>query len=329
MRYTKFQIGTPSCSTLSLRKKPHVSNYVPNSRCMRQSYLSVSFNSNILLLNYMSSTVKRRWERIISRGFEASTSDGTCSQGQGSGAMLEGIREGVQGVSRFLAAGLAIGELSPPLSPAPPRPGLRRTHSANQSSSSISTNTTKSTRFSQSSVSSIGEEPLILNGPSPSKEHDTVQVLIVRDTGATPTMSPNPDFVHKQQQQEQQQRAAALVESSPETEPDCFPSSSMRKSTKIHRRKSRDNSNSVNLTLPLDNILTLPDLKREVTRATMHGSPMPPIPGLGSLTLGTTSPPVVSWVGSVGKKWEELQRGSTYVFIPLFLLLPTDLCPWI
>jgi hypothetical protein len=292
----------------------------------------------------MSSTVKRRWERIISRGFEASTLDGTCSQGQGSGAMLEGIREGVQGVSRFLAAGLAIGELSPPLSPAPPRPGLRRTHSANQSSSSISTNTTKSTRFSQSSVSSIGEEPLMLNGPSPSKEHDTVQVLIVRDTGATPTMSPNPDFVHKQQQQEQQQRAAALVESSPETEPDCFPSSSMRKSTKIHRRKSRDNSNSVNLTLPLENILTLPDpafssrsvspsvdLKREVTRATMPGSPMPPmssIPGLGSLTLGTTSPPVVSWVGSVGKKWEELQRGSTYVSIPLFLLLPTDLCPW-
>ncbi|KAF8229793.1 hypothetical protein L208DRAFT_149624 [Tricholoma matsutake] len=276
--------------------------------------------------------LKRKWERIISRGFETSNSS---LQSQGSGAMLEGIREGVQGVSRFLAAGLAISELSPPSTPTTPQPDRRRTHSASQSNSSISTNTTKSTRFSQSSTSSIGEEPPQLkeegkDDPILSTEDETVPVLIVRDTGATPTMSPNPDFVRKQQQhQERHKQTTALflssTHSSFETEPDCFPPSSMNESMKIHRRKSRDNSDSLNLFSPTDSASSYHsaspsvDLKQEASsakRATMNGSAFPPvssIPGLGSLAVAATSPPVVSaWVGTVGKKWEELQRGSTF-----------------
>lgn len=252
--------------------------------------------------------------------------------------MLEGIREGVQGVSRFIAAGFATSELSSP-STSDPQPALRRTHSASQSNSSISTNTTKSTRFSQSSTSSIGEEPLLLKDDStPPREDDAVQVLIVRDTGATPTMSPNPDFVRKQQQYEQEQEqkrptalASCSTHSSFETEPDCFTSLSMNKRTKMHQRRSRDNSNNAGLTISLDNLRSPTnststsrspspsvDLKREamrVKRATMNGSTFPPmssIPGLASLAVAATSPPAVSsWVGSVGKKWEELQRGST------------------
>jgi len=273
--------------------------------------------------------LKRRWERIISRGFETSNSDST--QSQSGGAVLEGIREGVQGVSRFIAAGLAIGELSPPPTSASSQPDIRRTHTSNHSNSSISTTTTKSTRFSQSSTSSIGEESLLKDEKrdlGPSGEDDNVHVLIVRDTGATPTMSPNPHFVRKQQQhQEQQERAKAFAPSSShssfETEPDCFPSGSMHKSTKAHRRKSRNSSNLTfpfdNLVSPMDAVSITPsvDLEREASkRASMNASAFPPvssIPGLGLLAAAAASPPVVSsWVGSVGKKWEELQCGSGF-----------------
>jgi hypothetical protein len=231
--------------------------------------------------------------------------------------MLEGIREGVQGVSRFIAAGLAIGELSAPSpspspSPLPATRPMRRTHStAPSSNSSISTYTTKSTRFSQSSASSLGEEP----PHTPLEDDDTAQVLMVHDTGATPTMSPNPAFMHKQQQRQEHARSARSSFEAPQD---------TSTSNKIHRRKSRDiptlgevfGSSQVSSPPRSASPSIDPSAKLEATkakRASLNGSAFPPIssiPGLGSLTVGTTSPPVSSWVGSVGKKWEELQRGS-------------------
>ncbi|KII91127.1 hypothetical protein PLICRDRAFT_495976 [Plicaturopsis crispa FD-325 SS-3] len=225
--------------------------------------------------------LKRKWERIVSKGFDRASVDsspivshshsGSGSNGQG--AMLEGIKEGVQGVSRFIAAGLT--EFSSPTPSTTPLTGRR--HSARQSNSSVSTfgsATTQSTRLSQSSASSIGE----------ASECDTdAQVLMVHDTGATPTMSPNPEFVH-----------AGLE--------------SIDTSSKTLRRRSRDHSRAPS---PLES----PTVKRTPStgkRSSIHGGSFPlpaSIPGLASFG-GSQSPS--SWVGSVGKRWEELQRGSTF-----------------
>ncbi|KAF9465132.1 hypothetical protein BDZ94DRAFT_1296653 [Collybia nuda] len=278
--------------------------------------------------------LKRKWERIVSRGFGEISSEGTppaATHGQGSGAMLEGIREGVQGVSRFIAAGLAIGELSAPpsSSPAPSHP-MRRTHStAPSTNSSISTTTTKSTRFSQSSASSIGEESPSTTTPTttPSEDGDGVQVLMVHDTGATPTMSPNPAFMHKQQQrQAQQAEVTRNARSSVELQRNGLVSGPLTMTSKMHRRKSRDVSTLGDVfASPRDSSpprsaspTSDPAAKREATkakRASLNGAAFPPvssIPGLGSIAVGASSPPVSSWVGSVGKKWDELQRGSSF-----------------
>ncbi|KAF5380153.1 hypothetical protein D9615_006144 [Tricholomella constricta] len=274
--------------------------------------------------------LKRKWERIVNRGFL----DGTSSQtpnGQGSGAMLEGIREGVQGVSRFIAAGLSIGELSPAPTGSPsqysipaPRP-LRPTHSNSQSNSSMSTYTTKSTRFSQSSASSVGEEPITPQEKTEDEGEDLAQVLMVHDTGATPTMSPNPAFVQRQQRGVRTNTPSQSTRSSFETERDTFLTSS-----KMHRRRSRDahsfeytlspgeyaSSSSPSVSPPPSKATeTEKSEAARLKRASLNGTGFPPvssIPGLASLTVGAASPPVASWVGSVGKKWEELQRGSTF-----------------
>lgn len=205
--------------------------------------------------------------------------------------MLEGIREGVQGVSRFIAAGLAIGELSTPSSPA------RRTHSAApSSSSSVSTSTTKSTRLSQSSASSFGEEQLI-------EDSDAMQVLMVYDTGATPTMSPNPAFMqlHDQRDDGFEAHQETSIPSPPAT------------ASEMHRRKSRDPIQSSSSTRP-SSPSNDPSAKRDATKAkreSISGFPqVSSIPGLGLIAAGANSPPVASWAGSVGKRWEELQRGS-------------------
>ncbi|KAJ7637061.1 hypothetical protein FB45DRAFT_454532 [Roridomyces roridus] len=152
--------------------------------------------------------LKRKWERIVSRGFTsphnssfASSSSGTASGSSienspiptsaNGGAVLDGIREGVQGVGRFIAA----------LSPTPYSSFESvLPHATHSPSSSMSTMTTssasKSTRLSQSSVSSIGEEP------AKDEPTDDAQVLMVHDTGATPTVSPNPVFTMRQQREQ-------------------------------------------------------------------------------------------------------------------------------
>lgn len=63
----------------------------------------------------------------------------------------------------------------------------------------------------------------------------------------------------------------------------------------------------------------------------MSGTGLPLVASsIGSLAVGGGSadvqPGVSSWVGSVGKKWEEIQRGSTYVISTSFLfVVPIDL----
>ncbi|TFK38095.1 hypothetical protein BDQ12DRAFT_683966 [Crucibulum laeve] len=191
--------------------------------------------------------LKRKWERIINRGFDAPSSSASATSNSvipASAPVLEGIKEGVQGVSRLLAAGFAISEPAnkPPASPslgaacsASPsiqskRLGRHSQMESISSSSTFTTTATKSTRFSlSSSASSLEEVASSLSSPSQAsqngkptsalsrprgqqskkaiytddslfastlsdEERDNEQVLIVRDTGATPTMSPNPAF---------------------------------------------------------------------------------------------------------------------------------------
>lgn len=246
--------------------------------------------------------------------------------------MLEGIREGVQGVSRFIAAGL--GELAhsqPPLSastPATKTTALRRSHSAQPSSSSVSTcatNFSNGTRLSQSSASSLGEDP---THPEEECERESVdgeteQILMVRDTGATPTMSPNPAFVQKHN--------SGPIEVG----------SGTRDSVSLvgakHRRKSRD-INTLSTSTSFSNGISQPcdlstsptaeltTVKKTLKAKRMGGTGLPPpvsIPGLGSLTSAVGSEcvePLSSWMGNMGKKWEEIQKGSTCVtfFLSIF-----------
>lgn len=200
--------------------------------------------------------LKRKWERIINRGLERENSTTLSSATYPTNPKdipaalmslttnptltLEGIREGVQGMSRLLAAGLSIStptdqvhrppKLAVPSSarsqsssPIPPSPlslsstlpsgrALAR-HATRESESSNATWTTRSSldvnRLSQcSSATSLedDEEASAKRPPSGtvSNQHSShgslqssPQELLLMDTGATPTMSPNPKFLEQ------------------------------------------------------------------------------------------------------------------------------------
>ncbi|KAJ7749304.1 hypothetical protein DFH07DRAFT_1062389 [Mycena maculata] len=238
--------------------------------------------------------LKRKWERIVSRGFTsphntslASTSSGATSGSSmeqspnptsaNGGAMLDGIREGVQGVGRFIAA----------FSPTPYssfESSMHGTHSPSSSMSTMATSTSasKSTRLSQSSASSLGEETCPPTAERATDDADGAQVLMVHDTGATPTMSPNPAFTARRQQRAKQRES----ESSADAEDDFFFAGAQAAQS------------------------TPPPTARPgaAKRAASTGA----LPGL-ALGVVESVAPVSSWVGTaVGKKWEELQRAPTF-----------------
>ncbi|OJT02801.1 hypothetical protein TRAPUB_6657 [Trametes pubescens] len=238
--------------------------------------------------------LKRKWERIVSRGMDRAYSQPSQS-GSASSTLLSGaMKEGVQGVSRLLASGLSEpvnkAEISNP-TPRPPTLALRTSriqgHVNTQSISSVATSATSltgsSVRLSQSSASSLAfdeeEEPEAVA----SMKRTSISV-----DGGTGIESP--------------------VEISP---------SSAIKAAKLHRRKSREAppppSYASNASSPQE------DYKKTIKRSSLHitstsGAGVPPaasIPGLGPLA----SPRASAWMGSVGtsvgKKWEELQKGET------------------
>lgn len=307
-----------------------------------------------------------------------------------SGVVFEGIKEGVQGVSRILAAGLSMADYQQPASlPASLASHFQARssmsmHSANSSNSSISTTTTfasRSTnaRFSQSSFSSIGEEIVASTSAESSTTMDVSlvarsnsifdeippsprgMILMVRDSGTIPIMVPNPDFIlvahicqqrqqarrkeqeEQQQQQQERQRLAHIdissldkdsagrgsVSTSRSSSP--VPSSNLRRRSRDvsnfdlsnvgqgprlhslqegHKSKNSGGTHS-DLLPPLQEESTADKAKR-VKRASLNSTfpPMASIPGLGSLTSVATAPVVSSWVGSMGKRLEELQKIS-------------------
>jgi len=209
--------------------------------------------------------LKRTWERIVSRSFEfphstlptpaTTPSPPTIHTPYSSNVVLEGIKEGVQGVSKLIASGLSTPNadhpnppstnshhhtlsesrksrprphsLYFPLSPSSPSYHIR---SSNLSTSSTCTTATSATRFSAASPSSactFFEEPeswgdddaeqklkAIDDLVPESRDNESpdlfsYQELMVRDTGATPTVCPNPRFkfgVERRREKEEDQR---------------------------------------------------------------------------------------------------------------------------
>ncbi|KAG6877556.1 hypothetical protein C0993_006053 [Termitomyces sp. T159_Od127] len=251
--------------------------------------------------------LKRKWERIVNRGFLNNPS-ASVSTSQGNGAVFEGI---VGGVGRFIAAGLAIGEQRSP-SPSPSSVTRPLPHSYFQSSA---THAIKSSPLSQSPASSIAEgSALALATNEEAGDGELAQILMVHDTGATPTMSPNPAFEHHRQQQQQQYITQPDLEVPPLNNPKLF----RRKSRDVHSRApvpcEGPSTSSSQFESNLEATQAAKKEAMRAKRATVHGTNFPPvssIPGLAALTVGPASP-VPSLVESVGKKWEGLQSSFTF-----------------
>ena len=230
--------------------------------------------------------LKRKWERIVNRGFDRVYAiNGITPPQSMSGPMLEGIKEGVQEVSRMITAGLSD-HGSAPSNSTHPVSALSPTHSTRQSTSSVTTSSSGSTRFSHTSAnSSLVEDDFPLESP---KEGETLgqkdQTRIFEGISQSPTCTP-------------------ILENLPAVDISKTILDEDRVSKSL-RRRSRD--------IPPGTTGKVPS-KFGQGRQREGKSPMLPassMPGLGTLPSGTPS-----WVlGTVGKKWEELQRTETYVY---------------
>ena len=230
--------------------------------------------------------LKRKWEKIVNRGFDrVYAANGITPPQSTSGPVLEGIKEGVQEVGRIIAAGLGDYGSAPPNSTnSVPTPS--RAHSTHQSTSSVTTSSSGSTRLSHSSASSsLVEDDL----PLELREEDEVsgkkdQARILGELSQSPTCTPIPE----------DSTAVGISKTSFDED----------KISKTLRRRSRD--------VPSETTGRVPSKvgqaqQREGKSPTLPTSSMP---GLGTLPSGTPS-----WVlGTVGKKWEELQRTEAYVY---------------
>ncbi|KAF7326354.1 hypothetical protein MVEN_02621700 [Mycena venus] len=269
--------------------------------------------------------LKRKWERIVSRGFTSphnvstpttSTSSsfpststsaaslssfGTSVSGSSlenatsanGGAVLDGIREGVQGVGRFIAA------LSP----------TAAAHSHSYFESVISPR--PNGRYRRASPNRRNRPSAPQRIPARRRkrgEEDGAQVLMVHDTGATPTMSPNPAFRARQQQRERQPTGGTTGtgDSSAEAEEEFF--FAQAQAASFVPAKSPTKS----FTPPQSQTPTPPPTAKR--SAVHHGGSLgaaglaPLVDGVG---LNAPAATVSAWVGTVGKKWGELQKVPT------------------
>ena len=244
--------------------------------------------------------LKRKWEKIVNRGFDrVYAANGITPPQSTSGPVLEGIKEGVQEVGRIIAAGLGDYGSPPPNStnsvPTPPR-----THSTHQSTSSVTTSSSGSTRLSHSSASS---SPVDEDLPLELREEVEVlgkkdQARVIGELSQSPTCTPILE----------DSTAVDISKTSPDED----------KISKTLRRRSRD--------VPPETTGRVPPKLGQAQQRDGKSPILPTssMPGLGNLPSGTPS-----WVlGTVGKKWEELQRTEAYVYSftpkPCFTAKPTS-----
>jgi hypothetical protein len=147
------------------------------------------------------------------------------------------------------------------------------------------------------------------NGTSSSDRSE--QVLIVRDTGATPTMSPNPDFERKRRSKELGEKSGGLSTDSP-----------VKKNTK--------NEKGFDLWLDdgWDELSPNPRRQQPCVNGPATGSlvtlvqssksppslpPMSTIPCLATVNLaGPAAQQMSAWMGTVGKKLGDIRGSSTF-----------------
>jgi len=228
--------------------------------------------------------LKRKWEKIVNRGFDRVYAANGMTPPQGaSGPVLEGIKEGVQEVSRVIAAGFSDYGSAPPSSTnAAPTPS--RTHSTHQSTSSATTSSSGSTRLSHSSANSSFVED---DFPPELQEEDEVpgkkdQAQILGELSQSPPCTPILED--------------SIVVNISKTGLD------EGKVSKTLRGRFRD--------APPETVGRVPQKSGQVRQREGKSPvlPMSSMPGLGTLPSGTPS-----WVlGTVGKKWEEFQRTETF-----------------
>ena len=337
---------------------------------------------------YCNPLVKRKWERIVNRGFEKTSSTSFPSPSipstapsyihpspvtvnapsNSGGVVLEGIKEGVQGMGRFITAGLGIahvgigegntstspiGTLSPTPSgsrqhyskfPVPLRLGAGNNYN-HESQSSSSTSASVTTGISSSSTSATSfmlenDTTQILLPPLTSvsdqtsneynefgdfeeaptrhldelaeQEENLEQVLMVHDTGATPTMSPNPHFQRRggRMKVEQKDSACDVSELNPGWDDVWATSGAL-----VDNIDDFTNTGSqVQTPSSFHTIQPVPTKPPKIKTPSLPG--VSSIPGLASSSMpmnGTTPQLMSSWVGSMGKKWGEIRESETFV----------------
>ncbi|KAH9896988.1 hypothetical protein C8Q73DRAFT_757575 [Cubamyces lactineus] len=280
--------------------------------------------------------LKRKWERIVSRGMDRAYSS-SSPHSSASGSLLSGaVKEGVQGVSRLLVAGLSDLSATPPPKPEPSssaprtpilplRTGRLHGHTTTQSTSSVSTNATSltggssSVRLSQSSASSLAfDDPPFENDEPESEEMSEARlkrtsISVDGGTGIespieiSPASASRAAKLHRRKSREAPPPSPSIAPLSPSPSPLSISTSSMQTSGRDHS-KSKVKGHEQDKE----------DYKKTIKRSSLHvtaGGSIPPaasIPGLGPLA----SPLASAWMGSVGssvgKKWEELQKGETF-----------------
>jgi len=400
--------------------------------------------------------VKRKWERIVNRGFGKSLSPGDASanapstspsssllstspspttsslvnsnfplssvlspttNAPGAAVVFEGIKEGVQGMSRLIAAGLesivqvnvvdSTTEKAPEqmntipfrLGSAPQKQQSRNTRASpnyvygheqkeSQSSSSTTVSAVSSGAFSSLSLSSVSSSDTLASSStdgisnSTSKAHSfsagssTSQnttressdidantesefgefedghvsqvsstrsslsgkdVLMVHDTGATPTMSPNPDF-------QRRHKRAKIVSPIDSLRPPQSKVDPVNKNSEVFdwddgwdepasEEQARDNAlakaNAAASSPSSSQTSDSPSaahgdgrpVERIETSSIYPSSPLTPLSAIPGLTMGMnvaapSAQQMTSWVGSVGKKWGELKGSTTYACFP-------------
>ncbi|KAM5531404.1 hypothetical protein V8D89_014928 [Ganoderma adspersum] len=253
--------------------------------------------------------LKRKWERIVSRGM-----DRAYSQPPTTPSSL--LTDAVKDVSRLLTAGLDLSSPSPTSSPVPPKSGKLPGHANKQSTSSVATSatsasqaaTSSSVRLSQSSTSSFAPDD------APCEEDERAAALSNHSSSFS-----SPTSVR---------RASVRVDGGTGIEsPVEISSASALRAAKLHRRKSRDapppSAYHRTGTPEVDvkgrsaganddangTVRASSSSKRASLPVGSGGAGLPPaasIPGLGAS----------AWMGSVGnsvgKKWGEIQKGETF-----------------
>ena len=145
------------------------------------------------------------------------------------------------------------------------------------------------------------------------QDENPEQVLMVHDTGATPTMSPNPHFQGRSRMKVEQQDPPCDISavnsgwddgwttSGASTTIDNFTSSSSQART----------SSSSSITHTIQPVPTKPPKIKKPSSSGISS-----VPGVASSSMpinGTTPQLMSTWVGSMGKKWGEIRESQTLV----------------